>query len=633
MLNDKNMYYKLGLMMMSFFAGVLVINHLLLRGEGWPSFSELTYPVAHGFIGYLVLSAILSMVITLSLSFFAEGGEKRIFSSLFLLFLGLVTASYALGVELFEWWFDYDPIATWNTFKLLVNPELSDKFITAQIIAFTPLIVGIFLYLFRHKLGEHPFGNAHFADLFEVQQAGFLKKEEESIIIGKKCGMPLYSNGFEHVLCFAPPGSGKTSAIAIPNLFHYPYSVVCNDVKLTLYETTSGYREKTLGHQCFVWAPADKEGRTHRFNPLSLISKNKEQRISDIQRLAHIFIPNGKGDARFWAKSSRALFQALILYVLDSEEHLTTMGEIGRLIKQADFFDWFQDLARHTEHLDSNFYDNANMFLANDEKTLKNIYSDLTSYFEIFDDPRINAATSASDFDITSLRKQKTTIYIGFTDDDMERLSPLLNLFWEQLTSVMIQHIPKKEEEPFPVLFLIDEFASLGRIERLRRSLKLLREYRVRCVLMMQYLAQTLEQYNQSEAKAFTNIKTKIAFSTDDIQDAELLSKLLGTRTKKINTGSQSIQERGNSRTKSYNLQAVPLMRPEQIMRMQQISSVIIRTGHSPIKARQIRWYSDRTFNKLNIQSKKTHRIRAEAVNIKTTTPKKINDNDVLNEI
>jgi len=47
---------------------------------------------------------------------------------------------------------------------------------------------------------------------------------------------------------------------------------------------------------------------------------------------------------------------------------------------------------------------------------------------------------------------------------------------------------------------LIDEFSSLGRIERLRRSLKLLREYRVRCILMFQYIAQTYEKYSHEVA-------------------------------------------------------------------------------------------------------------------------------------
>jgi type IV secretion system protein VirD4 len=157
------------------------------------------------------------------------------------------------------------------------------------------------------------------------------------------------------------------------------------------------------------------------------------------------------------------------------------------------------------------------------------------------------------------------------------------------LISAMIQNIPDPKDEPYPMLCLIDEFSSLGRIERLRRSLKLLREYRVRCVLMLQYIAQTYEQYSHDEAKAFTNIKTKIAFAAEDLQDAEYISKLLGTRTVKVGAGSSSSQTQGYSESSSYNYQAVPLLRPDEVMRLPREVNLILRTGNAPVKAGQSR--------------------------------------------
>jgi len=151
----------------------------------------------------------------------------------------------------------------------------------------------------------------------------------------------------------------------------------------------------------------------------------------------------------------------------------------------------------------------------------------------------------------------------------------------------MIQNVPDPKDEPYPMLCLIDEFSSLGRIERLRRSLKLLREYRVRCVLMLQYIAQTYEQYSHDEAKAFTNIKTKIAFAAEDLQDAEYIRKLLGTRTVRVGAGSSSSQTQGYSESSSYNYQAVPLLRPEEVMRLPREVNLIMRTGNAPVKAGQ----------------------------------------------
>lgn len=376
-------------------------------------------------------------------------------------------------------------------------------------------------------------GNAHFSSGLEIHRAGFFKKEEQSIIIGKKAGATLYANGFEHVLVFAPSGSGKTRSIAIPNLFNYPFSVVCNDVKFTLFDTTSGFRKKVLGHSCYCFAPSRVSGVTHRYNPLAFISDDKHQRMTDIQRIAHILMPDNPKDP-IWAQASRKLFKALVLFLLDTPEKPTTLGEINRLIKQQQFDAWLQGILDNTEHYDAEFYRNGYSYVNNHERTRSSILESFSGYFELFDDPVIDAATSYSDFDFKDLRRKKMTIYVGFTDEDMERLAPLLTLFWQQLISVMIKDVPDPIKEPYPLLCLIDEFSSLGRIERLRRSLKLLREYRVRCILMFQYIAQTYEKYSHDEAKAFTNIKTKIAYTTEDISDAEFISKMLGTRTKRV---------------------------------------------------------------------------------------------------
>lgn len=437
-------------------------------------------------------------------------------------------------------------------------------------------------------------GNAHFAGGIETWKTGFFHHNDESIIIGKKYGQPLYSNGFEHVLVFAPIGTGKTRSIAIPNLFHFPYSVVCNDVKLTLFKTTSGYREKKLGHQCFCWAPSNSEGITHRFNPLYYISIDKLQRMTDIQRIAHILIPDCKKVASIWTQSSRKLFKALVLYLLDTPERPTTFGELNRLVKQQHFDTWLLELLETTDHYDPEFYRNGFSYINAHEETRTSILISFSGYLELFDDPIVDAATSANDFDIRALRKQKMTIYVGFTDEDMERLAPILTLFWQQVISAMIKEIPCPKEEPYPLLCLIDEFSSLGRIDRLRRSLKLLREYRVRCILMFQYIAQTYEQYSHDEAKAFTNIKTKIAYGNEDLSDAEFISKLLGTRTKKVVARSVSSHANGGiNESKNVSYQAIPLLRPDEVTRLKSDIALIIRSGSSPIKAKQYIWYKE----------------------------------------
>lgn len=553
--------------------------------------------LAHGFWRESVLATMIVLAPIAIIQAYLKGGLYRIismYSSIGLLGLLII---FWMGVLAFQFIDDAALIWPWEIFTLWdylrEDADVLHLFLKTEIITCGIAASLAFFYVFeRFRPQRKALGDAHFANGLEVYKSGFLKPEAERIIIGKKYGAPLYSNGFEHVLVFAPSGSGKTRSISIPNLFHYPNSVVCNDVKFTLFETTAGYREKVLGHTCYCFAPARKSGVTHRFNPLSMISRDKLERITDIQRIAHILIPDNPKDP-FWPKESRKLFKALTLYLLDTEDQAVTLGAMNRLVKQENFDEWLQDTLDNTDHLDPEFYRNGYSYINNPHKTRGNILSEFTGYLELFDDPFVDSATSASDFDFTDLRRKKMTIYIGFSDDDMERLAPLLNLFWQQLISTMIREIPDPVKEPYPLLCLIDEFSSLGRIERLRRSLKLLREYRVRCILMFQYIAQTYEKYSHDEAKAFINIKTKIAYTTEDYNDAEFISKMLGTRTQKVVTWGISEQSQGMSQSKNISYQAIPLLRPDKIMKLPLTISLIIRSGTAPIKARQFIWYQE----------------------------------------
>jgi type IV secretion system protein VirD4 len=572
---------------------VFAIHFLGLHNTAYPG-SFLTI-LRHGLLKEVLLATFIVLTAWIGIASLIKGGMARITAKVLLGAVVVMVITAALGALVFHYWDEY-PLGFAQLIRLIQHhkpgSELYRHFILSEQGAFLVVGLGIAICFVQRFSSENDIlGNAHFAGGLEVYQSGFFKREPTSIIIGKKEGAPIYSNGAEHVLVFAPSGSGKTRSIAIPNLFNYPDSIVCNDVKLTLFETTSGYREQVLGHACYCWAPAHPERKTHRFNPLDLISYDKIQRITDIQRIAHIMIPDNPKADPIWSRASRKLFKALVLFLLDTPELPTTLGEINRLIKQQDFDVWIKQMLEETEHLDADFYRNGFSYTNNHEKTRSSILETFSGYFELFDDPVVDAATSASDFDVRNLRREKITIYIGFSDDDMERLSPILTLFWQQLISEMVREIPNLEEEPYSLLCLIDEFSSLGRLERVRRSLKLLREYRVRCILMFQYIAQTYEKYSHDEAKAFVNIKTKVAYTTEDIADAELISKMLGTRTKRVTTRSVSSQQQGTSDSRNISYQAIPLLRPDEVMQMSPKVSLVMRSGVAPVKAEQFIWY------------------------------------------
>jgi type IV secretion system protein VirD4 len=89
------------------------------------------------------------------------------------------------------------------------------------------------------------------------------------------------------------------------------------------------------------------------------------------------------------------------------------------------------------------------------------VRSTLRAALGLWANPLIDAATSASDFSLADLRRTPTTIYVAVSLDQLPSLARLLNLFFQQAIALLAQCRPGADE-PHPVLFLLDEFASLA---------------------------------------------------------------------------------------------------------------------------------------------------------------------------
>ena len=81
----------------------------------------------------------------------------------------------------------------------------------------------------------------------------------------------------------------------------------------------------------------------------------------------------------------------------------------------------------------------------------------------------VDAATSANDFDLRNVRKRPLSIYLGVTPDNLERMAPLLNLFFQQLIDVNTRELPNQNPAYSQTcLLLMDEFTAMA-MERMRR--------------------------------------------------------------------------------------------------------------------------------------------------------------------
>ena len=465
--------------------------------------------------------------------------------------------------------------------------SLEDKIHWLICISLTPLGLFAIVNIQVEGLKSSTRGEAKWMSYREAKKNNLFSKE--GIILGKKWGRYIRLPGFEHVICFAPSGTGKTVSLTIPNLLTWDGSIVCTDIKLELFNKTSKFRE-SCGIKCYLWNPGAQDLKTHRFNPLDMAVKNKASRVDELHKIVNILIPNKDREAPIWVHGPRNLFMALALYILDDAQRPNTLGEITRVLKDEENFDaWLNELLEN-EDLDPLCKRNIQSYLSTPEVTRGGIKAALEASLSLFDNPIVDSATCASDFDINNLRKEKMTIYVGVTNDNLERLSPLLNLFFQQVIDAMTRKEPDINEEPNGVLFLLDEFTALRRMEILKLNIGLLRSYRVRLLMIIQDLAQLYDTYGANGAKLFLNVKAKVILTQSSLEDADYISRLLG---QKSICGKSAPRENHLFSSKGSLGAGVmkPLMQAQEILKLPDSNNLIQLQGLFPIKAKKLIWY------------------------------------------
>lgn len=508
--------------------------------------------------------------------------------------VGLLVFTFAWSTTLYIMLgFSIEAVRPWSVFEYVAaygvggrNASLlSTSFLIACTVA--ALAAGA-LWLAKPK---NYYGDARWAFRGEIARAKLL--EPDGILLGKLGGTFLRNGEAGHVLVAAPTRSGKGVGIVIPNLLSWPGSVVVLDIKHENHKITSGFRAK---HQrVFKWSPADDEAKSHRFNPLSTVRSDPAHRISDLQRLATILLPQPARADPMWQNEARDLFLGLALYVLDDPALPATIGQIYRILKnEHDITDIIEHLlGRDDLALDASARMSLSSYLNKAVKERSGVRSNLTATLNLWANPIIDAATATSDFDLTELRRKPMSIYVGVKQNQLDTLAPILALFFQQCVDVLGRDLPG-DDQPHQVLLLIDEFASLGRLPVIESAMAFLAGYNVRLLNIIQGLSQLDHHYGSSKDSILQNSAIQIYFAPNDEQTARYVSQRLGTQT--IRTASRSDPGGFGWATKSSGYASRDFMLPEQVRQLKETEQIVFKEGTRPAKTRKIRYFKDKQF-------------------------------------
>ncbi|MFH0134842.1 type IV secretory system conjugative DNA transfer family protein [Variovorax sp. VaC1] len=448
-------------------------------------------------------------------------------------------------------------------------------------------------------------GDARFATSGEVRTAGLYG--EAGIIVGKYQGQYLMFGGQQFVLLAAPTRSGKGVAIVLPNLLNYNGSVVVLDVKLENFKFTSGFRAKH-GHEVFLFSPFAEDCKSHRWNPLDGINRNRNFRVGDILAIGQALYPGDNAKDSFWNDQARSLFLGLVLYLMDTPELPCTLGEVlrqssgkGRPIK-----DHLGDIvaARSTgdDALTEECLNALNRFCNTSENTMASILATLNAPLTIFENPIVDAATSYSDIDLTMVRKKKMSIYIGIQPKRLADASLLINLFFSQLVNLNTGELPGDNPElKHQCLLILDEFTAIGKVGILAKAVSYIAGYNLRLLPIVQSIAQLESVYGREDTRTFvTNHALQIVYPPREQKDANEYSEMLGYQTEKATSTGVSRPRAwgGNGASTSENVsdQRRALLLPQELKELGQSKEIVMVENCKPILCEKARYFNDDNF-------------------------------------
>jgi type IV secretion system protein VirD4 len=380
------------------------------------------------------------------------------------------------------------------------------------------------------------------------------------------------------------------------------------DIKRENWGITAGFRQKH-GQQVYLFDPLSETGDTARWNPLFYVSDDTNIRINDIQRIAEMLYLSETGKDSFWVNSSRTLFLGITLYLFETQGATRTIGEVlrqgmsGGTTGEGFVAHWkrvIEDRKKSGHPLSWQCVSSIFEVIDLAAQTASGIRKEFTSKLSLWLNPLLDAATSGTDFDLGDLRKKPMSIYVGVTPDNLDRIRPVLSLFFQQAIGLQTRELP--EHNPLlkhQLLLMLDEFTALGRIPIIETSCGFLPGYNVRVLLVIQTPSQLRSVYGRDGAD--TIMKTlagRILFAPKDFNDAQEISNDLGSTTVKGKSRSRPMWGTGKGNSTTESDQRRMLLLPQEVKEIGDHKEIIIYEGIRPIMAEKIIYYKDKHFKK-----------------------------------
>jgi type IV secretion system protein VirD4 len=454
--------------------------------------------------------------------------------------------------------------------------------------------------LFRKNRGDSH-GSARFAS--KAERKAF--QSEDGLLIGRDIGTGklMRYDGPAHLLTLAPTRAGKGVGTVIPNLLTVPRSVLVIDPKGENAKI-AGEARKRFG-AVHILDPFGVTGMSaSAYNPLGRLDAESLDLGEDAASLSEALVmdPPGQQSDAHWNEEAKALLSGLIMFAVAHEDQdrktLATVREY--LTLPPEKFRALLELMQDSTAAGGLIARAANRFLGKSDREAASVMSSAQRHTHFLDSPRIVAATARSDFQFSALRHDLTSIFLVLPPNRLDAYSRWLRL----LVAQALQDIARDAEAAQagaarlkqPALFLLDEFAALGRLEAVERAMGLMAGYGLQLWPILQDMSQLRDLYGARANTFVANAGVLQTFGVNDFETAKWLSQSMGKET----IGYQTESHRpGDIATTTQHIAARDLMTPDEIMQIDPSVQLLRVQGKPVIIAKKLRYFADKEFDGL----------------------------------
>lgn len=386
-----------------------------------------------------------------------------------------------------------------------------------------------------------------------------------------------------YIVTIAGTRSGKGIGSIIPTLLEYPSSLICLDLKGENFAVT--FRQRKEFGKVYRINPFNLLNvGTNSFNWLDIIDLNDEGCIEKAEKIASLLVGQTPDsiDAHFDIQAKRLLQGVILLVCTEEDRDKRNICAVSHLIHNLNIADLLKVMSEEErafgviKSVGCQFINNSN------ERELSSIVSTAQRATNFLDTPQIQRTLVKSDFDISSLPDEVSSVYLIFPQDKITDYKAYIKIFFDLVLNSIVSRQKKGKHE---VLFILDEVAQLGYMKSFIDAISILRGMGGQLAFYFQSMAQLKTHYKAAANDILANA-TQIFFGCNEIETAETISKTLGKRT---------IKET-NPATGGVSLVSQELLRPEEIRCLSPEEPIIIMSGRHPIKIRRMSYFKEKEY-------------------------------------